>query len=358
MSIVRSRGSYAAGPERQLARADRARRRPRAFPSSAAASTAVMCCGRSPGFSRLARIFTMRNGRPVSSESVSAVRRIWPPPSPREPSSRTVSSPACAFSRVRSHDTKLRPTSLPRPDHPVRAGDRTRPRGPRAPSSDAIPVPASAPTTRGPFHSNRSRRQVTIHGHRSSHPGSRAAAAFAAGGLAPRRCGVRGGRLRPDSVLGRRDLDRAYGRLVSIGCLRWLRGLPGRRPSDGRAAGVGGAAADRSAAGFGLRFRGGRRRPGRGRGGPGRGGRSRRRGDRRRGRIGRGGGRRRLVRGPDEAAEQLRTIAALGRLGDDPGQVARGPDQDQPLVALLVLGRRLAEQERAEAAAGSRAGSR
>ena len=31
----------------------------------------------------------MRNGRPVSSDSVRAVRRIWPPPSPSEPSSVT-----------------------------------------------------------------------------------------------------------------------------------------------------------------------------------------------------------------------------------------------------------------------------
>ena len=31
----------------------------------------------------------MRNDRPVKSESVSAVLRIWPPPSPREPSSTT-----------------------------------------------------------------------------------------------------------------------------------------------------------------------------------------------------------------------------------------------------------------------------
>ena len=55
----------------------------------AAASTAERCCGRSPGLSRLSRILAIRNGRPVRSESVRAVRRIWPPPSPREPSSST-----------------------------------------------------------------------------------------------------------------------------------------------------------------------------------------------------------------------------------------------------------------------------
>ena len=51
----------------------------------AAALTAVRCCRRSPGFGLPARIFSMRNGLPVTVDSASAVRRIWPPPSPNEP---------------------------------------------------------------------------------------------------------------------------------------------------------------------------------------------------------------------------------------------------------------------------------
>ncbi len=51
-----------------------------------AAFTAVRCCRSSPGFSRLARMSVMTNGFPVTSESASDERRIWPPPSPCEPS--------------------------------------------------------------------------------------------------------------------------------------------------------------------------------------------------------------------------------------------------------------------------------
>ena len=74
-------GRVARRAEGQVARPDRPaddlgaaqqRRRPR---------RAVRCCGRRPGFSRLARILTIRNGRPVKSASVRAVRRICPPPS-------------------------------------------------------------------------------------------------------------------------------------------------------------------------------------------------------------------------------------------------------------------------------------
>src|SRR5262245_16014677 len=39
---------------------------------------------------RPARIFSMRNGVPVTSDSASEVRRICPPPSPIEPSSSSV----------------------------------------------------------------------------------------------------------------------------------------------------------------------------------------------------------------------------------------------------------------------------
>src|SRR5688572_17702 len=51
-----------------------------------AARTAARCCGRSPGTGRRARILTISNGWPVTVERARAVRRIWPPPSPWEPS--------------------------------------------------------------------------------------------------------------------------------------------------------------------------------------------------------------------------------------------------------------------------------
>src|SRR5580704_7431928 len=52
----------------------------------AAALTAVRCCRSKPGFSRPARMFSIRKGWPVTMERARAVRRIWPPPSPMEPS--------------------------------------------------------------------------------------------------------------------------------------------------------------------------------------------------------------------------------------------------------------------------------
>src|SRR5438552_1021373 len=55
-------------------------------PTATAALTAVRCWRNSPGFRRPARIFSMENGVPVTSESASAVRRICPPPSPCDPS--------------------------------------------------------------------------------------------------------------------------------------------------------------------------------------------------------------------------------------------------------------------------------
>src|SRR5262249_26763172 len=48
--------------------------------------TQARCCGRRPGTGRLARMPTIRNGWPVTSDSVSAERRICPPPSPSAPS--------------------------------------------------------------------------------------------------------------------------------------------------------------------------------------------------------------------------------------------------------------------------------
>src|SRR2546422_7627892 len=63
-----------------------------ACPTSAAAFTAVRCCRRRPGFLRPARIFSMRKGFPVTSASESEVRRIWPPPSPADPSTVSMSA--------------------------------------------------------------------------------------------------------------------------------------------------------------------------------------------------------------------------------------------------------------------------
>src|SRR5262245_60704526 len=57
-----------------------------AAPTAIAAFTAVRCWRRSPGLFRPARIFSMVNAVPVTSESARAVRRICPPPSPCEPS--------------------------------------------------------------------------------------------------------------------------------------------------------------------------------------------------------------------------------------------------------------------------------
>src|SRR5262249_10800571 len=53
--------------------------------------TQARCCGLSPGGLRRARMWEIRNGRPVISESDKAERRICPPPSPSVPSRRTCS---------------------------------------------------------------------------------------------------------------------------------------------------------------------------------------------------------------------------------------------------------------------------
>ena len=44
--------------------------------------TAVKCWGRKPGFLRLARMWTMRRGLPVSAERARLLRKICTPPSP------------------------------------------------------------------------------------------------------------------------------------------------------------------------------------------------------------------------------------------------------------------------------------
>src|SRR3974390_3909841 len=57
-----------------------------AQPTVLAASTAVRCCLSKPGFWRLARIRSILKSWPVTRDSANDVRRIWPPPSPCEPS--------------------------------------------------------------------------------------------------------------------------------------------------------------------------------------------------------------------------------------------------------------------------------
>src|SRR5579864_5670579 len=61
-----------------------------ALPISLAARTPVKCWRNKPGFSRLARIFSMRKGCPMHSERLRAVRSICPPPSPEDPSMRII----------------------------------------------------------------------------------------------------------------------------------------------------------------------------------------------------------------------------------------------------------------------------
>ena len=58
--------------------------------TAAAASTPVRCCRCSPGLLRLARTFAIRNGRPVTIDRASDVRRTCPPPSPKLPSMSTM----------------------------------------------------------------------------------------------------------------------------------------------------------------------------------------------------------------------------------------------------------------------------
>jgi hypothetical protein len=83
------------------------------------ARTEVTCCAAKPGFGRPARRFSMRIGRPVIAEKLSAVRRICPPPSPWAPSitsdaanlsiDASVAKPALAKRRV----IRVSPTRVP-----------------------------------------------------------------------------------------------------------------------------------------------------------------------------------------------------------------------------------------------------
>ena len=52
----------------------------------ASAIMARACCAARPGLDRPCRILVMRTGFPVTAERATAVRTIWPPPSPNEPS--------------------------------------------------------------------------------------------------------------------------------------------------------------------------------------------------------------------------------------------------------------------------------
>ena len=88
----------------------------------ATARAASRCCGRRPGFNRLARIRSMAKGRPVTAESERAVREDFrPPPSPRLPSSSTLS-----WGGHHRHRANLVPLGSPSdPDFaPLRAGAR------------------------------------------------------------------------------------------------------------------------------------------------------------------------------------------------------------------------------------------
>lgn len=52
----------------------------------AAALTAERCCDNNPGLRRPARMFSRRKARVVTLDRLKAVRNIWPPPSPYDPS--------------------------------------------------------------------------------------------------------------------------------------------------------------------------------------------------------------------------------------------------------------------------------
>ncbi len=53
---------------------------------AAAARTADRCWGKRPALRRPARMLTRRNARAAIVDRLSAVRSIWPPPSPKDPS--------------------------------------------------------------------------------------------------------------------------------------------------------------------------------------------------------------------------------------------------------------------------------
>ena len=60
---------------------------------------AARCWGLSPGVFRLCLILSTSTGLPVIQESARAVRTVWPPPSPREPSSTIQSNTRSAWRR-------------------------------------------------------------------------------------------------------------------------------------------------------------------------------------------------------------------------------------------------------------------
>src|SRR5688500_7925568 len=77
----------------------------------AAALTPVRCCRSKPGLARPARMLSMRKAWPVAMDSANAVRRICPPPSPREPSRVIIGAvPRCEGGQVpRASDDRRRP---------------------------------------------------------------------------------------------------------------------------------------------------------------------------------------------------------------------------------------------------------
>ena len=74
--------------------------------TAAAACTQVRCWRIRPGFARRARMRASVNGWPVHMDSASDVRRIWPPPSPTEPSISIISF--LVLSSVAAHRSAAR----------------------------------------------------------------------------------------------------------------------------------------------------------------------------------------------------------------------------------------------------------
>ena len=62
------------------------------LPHLRAACTLMRCCGCRPGFCRPARILSIVTGLPVNNDKARLLRKIWPPPSPIEPSILTISA--------------------------------------------------------------------------------------------------------------------------------------------------------------------------------------------------------------------------------------------------------------------------
>ena len=83
------------------------RRAPAAWPTAAAARTLCRCCGCRPGLDRPARTLARWNALPVSSDRARLVRRICPPPSPKEPSSSEHGRPWVQVSGYRAFSAAL-----------------------------------------------------------------------------------------------------------------------------------------------------------------------------------------------------------------------------------------------------------